>query len=283
MKLYLILVLGILFSSKMLGQGNFEANRIEYEYSLNPNDTSQQILRNVYIQDSCGNEVEYVKFYFNEYESFESQLNNNKIQDHQYREYLYNENCLPLTVSVLDQEKNLIKSFLYKYDENGTEKELKVIDEEGNQISNFLYDYNAENQLIKKTRLDKNNNIDHVSIIEYNGKSKKKEMRIHYDFNDTIICNYTYNINEQLIVEEWSRIDGLEKEFEIYIYDVDKKKELFLDSQSNYTEEYRITYYENGLEKYWGEYNVFTNQIIRMTMSKYEFGNQLSFPNSRKH
>ena len=52
---------------------------------------------------------------------------------------------------------------------------------------------------------------------------------------------------------------------------VSKVKELFIDPESGDIDEYRMTYYANGLEKTWSEHDFIIGEIIRMTFSKYEF------------
>ena len=73
-------------------------------------------------------------------------------------------------------------------------------------------------------------------------------------------------------MEEWSNIDGSDKEYEISVYQgLHKVKELFIDSGSGDVDEYRMTYYENGLERTWSKYDFISGEIVRMTFRRYEF------------
>lgn len=272
MRVHYIFII-IILPNLLFGQNPLEVNRTEYLYEVNPKDTTEKILTNIYIQDSCGNDIEFTEFKYEDYVPFEEQFSNeNKIIDKGYRRYLYKENCKPVKVTVLDRKEIVIKEFLYNFDKNGNVKELKIIDSKGKQTSRYSYQYNTDNKLVKEVRFDNNDKADHITTIEYADNLKSKEIREHKDFNDTLICNYIYNINGQLVMEEWSNTDGSQKEYEMSVYQgVSKVKELFIDSESGDIDEYRMTYYANGLEKTWSEHDFIIGEIIRMTFSKYEF------------
>lgn len=221
----------------------------QYVYSLNPKDTTQKILTHIYTKDICGNETSHCDFDYIDYLSFESQKSKSlSIKDRGYREYNYGNNCNPINVIIYDENKKILEKYFYNYNENNYLDELLIIDSNNKQLSKYKYNYDKKGNLIKETRYDNKNKADHIIKYKYLNNKVCKEIRKHLNINDIIVCNYTYDIMNNLIIQEWSNTKSKEKEFEIFIYlNSSKIKELFI-SQEGISERLN-TYYENGLEK----------------------------------
>jgi len=244
----------------------------ETVYAVNPKDTAQKILSNIYIQDSCGNETSFIEYNFIDYLSFETQTESaSKVKDKGFREYIYKTKCKPVIVRVLDKEKKLIKRFLYSYNSNDAVNQLTIVDSKDNQISRYKYEYDKKNRLVKEVRFDSKNISEYVTIYKYDKDTISKEIRIDKRDNDTLICNYSYNSRRQLIVEEWSDMAGRNKEFEFSTYNnLNKTREFFLNPEDNISREYKMTYYNNGLLRTWVQVDVITGEILKYQLSEYE-------------
>ena len=244
----------------------------ESVYAVNPADTTQKILIHIYTQDSCGNETSHTDFDYVDYLPFESQKGKSlAIKEKGFREYSYESKCKPTIVRVLDKDKKLLKRFLYKYNKDNTLDELTIVDSNEKLLSKFKYQYSKTGRLIKETRYDIKNKADHITSYGYSNDTISIETRIDLTDNDTLICHYTYDNWKHLIVEEWSNNNGADKEFEISIYlNSLKLKELFLDEEGK-AREYRMTYYDNGLEKTWKQVDPVNGNIIDFEFHEYEF------------
>jgi len=244
----------------------------ETVYAINPKDTSQKILLNIYIQDSCGNETSFIEYNFLDCQTFETQTESAlKVKDQGFREYIYKNKCKPVIVNVLDKDKKQIKRFLYTYNYNGTVNQLTIVDSKGNQTSRYKYEYDNKKRLVKEIRFNSKNSRDYITIYDYGKDTIAKEIRIDKIDNDTLICYYSYNNRKQLIVEEWyDKTDG-DKEFEFSIYDgFDKTREIYLSPGQGISREYRMTYYKNGLLKTWLQVDVITGEILEYQLSEYD-------------
>ena len=271
MKTYYIFII-IALPNLLFGQNPLEVNRTEYLYEVNPNDTAQKILTNIYIQDSCGNEIEYTDFQYSHYLPFEEQIANERIIENKgYRNYAYELNCKQIEVKVLDGNKDLLKVFLNKYDKNGNELEFKVIDAKKNQVSLRQFEYNDENKLVKSIYYYKEDSVPSITMFTYKNDQLHNEFSIN-NYGDTLISNYLYDINGNLIMSEWPNNNFSDKDYELSVYKNGRKiKELYIKSESGDIDEYRMTYYENGLERTWSEYDFISGEIVRMSLSRYEF------------
>ena len=218
-------------------------------YSINPKDTTQKILTHIYTKDICGNETSHCDFDYVDYLSFESQKSNSlSIKNRGYREYYYGNNCNPINMIIYDKNKKILEKYFYNYNENNYLDELLVIDSDNKQLSKYKYNYDKKGNLIKETRYDSRNKVDHITKYKYLNNKVCKEIRKHLKINDIIICNYTYDKRNNLILQEWSNTKSKEKEIEIFIYFNSLKiKELIISQEG--LSEILNTYYENGLEK----------------------------------
>lgn len=269
----LILTFFAISSLTVLGQNRkLPPYSKELVYAINLIDTTQRILVHIYTQDTCGNETSYCDFDYTDYLPFELQKEQSlTVKDKGFREYSYKTSCKPTIVRVLDKDKKLLKRFLYKYNGDNTLEELLIVDSNENQNSKFKYQYSKTGKLIKEIRYDSKNKADLVTNYYYKNDTISIETLIDLSDNDTLICHYTYNDRKQLIVEEWSSMDGSDKEFEFSIYSNSLKvKELFLDEEGK-VREYRMTYYSNGLERTWKQVDSVTGDILDYEFHEYEF------------
>ena len=257
-----------------VAQSNSHPKKTEYLYQVSLIDSSEMILSNIFVNDSCNNEIKSVKYRFSNRLTVDEQLPDNRVvEEIEYRKITYIDNCRPKTVKLFDRKMKEFKRFIYLYDANGNQIELTITDATGNQISRYTYEYDNFNNLTKKVRYDRLDKQDHVSLIEYSEGLRIKETRLNVGLNDTVYCLYRYNANHQLVSEEWYSSDECEVEFYYYIYDGQNKvREIYFDSSdAKESREYRMTYYNNGLEKTWSEYDLYSGRIKDRTYSSYEF------------
>lgn len=251
------------------------AQETKYDYTVrkvyihNPDDTSQRFLLLQEQVNECGYLQEEITYHFDDLQPFDSNLARpHTVATHRVRSYSYQGDCLPTQIVVSSNKGTRVRSIEYDYLHDKI-FETRELDGHGRLIRRTEYSYEGPAGQLSATRSfnASNQNIESKSY-SYSGNQLTRETQVNHTFQDTVVINYRYDRNNQLL-ERQIHV-GQSAGGKVYIYENGRLVSERITDESGRTIEFRTRYSEQGRATVWQEWDITDGRLLKHYQYEYQ-------------
>lgn len=265
----LLTIGAMLLCTQMLAQETRVDYKVRKVYAHNPDDTSQRILILQEKVNDCGYLQEEIAFVFDDLQPFDTNLARpHTVAQHTVRSYIYQDDCLPTKIVVASEKGRRSRSIEYEYLHDKI-FETREMDGQGRLIRRTEYSYEGPSGKISSALSFNSNNQNIETIIyNYSGSQLTGEKQINHTFKDTVVLEYQYDRNNQLIQRNINL--GQSSGGKVYAYEDGRLVSERITDESGRTIEFRTRYDASGRAAVWQEWDITDGRLLKHYQYTYE-------------